>query len=101
VLAQLKQKYESRGVYFVSLTLEENDTRQAVTDWLERANATGLRSGRASDGTAKKLHEFGGQRYGPIPSNVFLSSNGDVVEVMIGARGHDVLEQAVQRIANK
>ncbi|MBZ0135641.1 MAG: hypothetical protein K8I27_04615 [Planctomycetes bacterium] len=98
MLAQLQQTYESQGVKFVSLTIEDKDTPSAIEAWLKKAGAPGLLTGKASRNAAAQLHKLGGEDFGPIPSTVFITPSGTVSQVIVGAVGHGQLEQAVLAI---
>lgn len=95
MLAQLQTTYESQGVKFLSLTVESKDTQSAVDAWLKKAGAPGLMTAKASRTAGDQLHKLGGEEFGPIPSTVFVTASGKVSQVIVGAVGHDQLEQAV------
>jgi len=101
VLAQLKQDYESRGVYFVSLSIEKEDSREKVASWLRKAGAAGLTTGRASLSATERLHEVGGQEPGPVPANVYITPEGRVSRVMIGRASEAKMAEAIEAIAPK
>lgn len=99
MLARLKTEYESRGVYFISLTIEPDDDQQKVEAWLQRAKAEGLRAGRASDAAMDKLIRMGGAQPGAIPANVFITAEGTVARSLVAPVSHDAIEAAVSEIA--
>jgi hypothetical protein len=99
VLARLKAEYESRGVYFISLTIEPDDDQQKVEGWLKRAKAESLHAGRASDAVLEKLIRMGGAEPGAIPANVFITADGNVSRSLVAPVSHDAIEAAVAEIA--
>ena len=101
MLAQLKQEYESRGVYFVSLSVEKADTREVVESWLRKAGAPVLTSGHASLSATERLHKVGGKEPGPVPANVYITPEGRVSKVMIGRAGEAKMAEAIEAIAPK
>ena len=99
MLASLKKKYEGKGVYFISLTIEPKDDAAAVDNWLKRAGAEGLNSARASDSLRDKLIRMGGAEPGAIPANVMISRTGEVTRSLVAPFNHEELEAAIAALA--
>ena len=91
-------KNEHPNVYFLSLTVEEKDTRAKVEEWLGKAGAEGLNIGKASKPMFERLVRAGKGREGVVPTNIFVTGEGNLVQVMSGAHGHETLQQAIARI---
>ncbi|MCA8915194.1 MAG: hypothetical protein KDB90_07270 [Planctomycetes bacterium] len=100
MLASLKAEYESKGVYFISLTIEPNDDASAVASWLKRAGAESLNTARASDGVKDQMIRMGGAEPGAIPANVMISAGGEVTRSLVAPFKHADLESAVAALAN-
>ena len=99
MLASLKAEYESKGVYFVSLTIEPKDDASSVANWLKRAGAEGLNAARASDSVKDQLIRMGGAEPGAIPANVMISASGEVTRALVAPFKHADLESAVAGLA--
>lgn len=101
MLARLQAEYETRGVYFISLTIEPKDDQAAVDAWLKKAGAESLQAGRASDAVRDKLIRMGGGEPGSIPANVFITADGHVTRALVAPNSHAEIESAVADIANR
>lgn len=91
-------KAEHPDVYFLSLTIEDKDDRAKVENWLSKAGASGLNIGKASKSMFERLVRAGKGREGVVPTNIFVTGEGNLVQVMTGAVGHESLQDAVARI---
>lgn len=95
MLAQLKSEYPD--VQFLSLTVEEKDDRATVQSWLDKAGASGLTTGKASTASLEKLRSEA-KAQNAIPATVFVTPEGNVVQYLVGARGHDEMKRYVDQI---
>lgn len=98
MLAQLQKEHPN--VYFISLTIEEKDTKARVQDWLKnKARAPSLNFGKASRPVFERLARAGNAKVGVVPTSIFITAEGKLMEVKTGSHGDEALRKAVSLIA--
>lgn len=101
MLAQLKKEYEKQGVYFLSLTIEPDDSAAKVEGWLKTHKAEGLTAARSSKSANQRLHQMAGLPGVAIPSVILIDEKGVVVKGLEAPFSHDELTEAVNALASE
>ncbi|MCA8912909.1 MAG: hypothetical protein KDB82_14505 [Planctomycetes bacterium] len=101
MLAELKKEYEKEGLYFVSLTIEPNDSASKVSGWLKRNGGESLTAARSSSQAKGKLIQMAGLEGVSIPAIVLISADGQVKSGLEAPFSHADLEAAVKQLAAK
>lgn len=87
------------SVVFLSLTIEEKDTKEDVEAWLKKAKASTLMSAKASSDATKKLRAMAGIEGSNIPASVFINAEGQVVGGHTGVPTKDDLMKSAKTIS--
>lgn len=101
MLAQLKKEYEKQGVYFLSLTIETEDSANKVAGWLKTSKAEGLTAARSSASASQRLHQMAGLPGVAIPSVILIDETGVVVKGLEAPFTHEELTEAVKALASE
>ena len=99
MLAQLKKEHPD--LYFISLTIEEKDDQDKVSQWLKKAGAESLKAGKSSDTAKSKLHKFAGLEGIAIPAVIMIGKEGVVHKGLESPFSHDDLKTGVAELSAK
>lgn len=94
----MKEEYGD-SVYFVSLTVDENDTEQGVQEFLERADATSLNTGQAAQDVRERLNGMAGLSGNSIPASILIDPDGEVVGGHIGVPTREEIAADAKKIS--
>jgi hypothetical protein len=100
VLAKLKKEYKDKGLYFISLTIEDKDSKDIVAGWLKSAKAEVLTAARADKSGRTKLSKMAGLEGIGVPQLILIDKSGRVVNGLEAGFSHKDVEAAVKDLAS-